>query len=149
MCPFSKNSLEHEFTLANGVRFNHTVSINTTVVEPRKRFGIEQDHLDKFIQEILKVEVEGRRFRTKYQILMKTGSPQAENFLWTILGNKVSFLVIIIIKFIKNDKQEFHFSNYLGNQRSWTAFPPFQTIGTSLAEVRRIGDQRGSVQSYH
>ena len=84
--------MEHEFILANGVRFDQMVSINTTVEDPRKRFGIEQDHIDEFIEEILKVEVEGRRFRTKYQILMKTGSPQAENFLWTILGNKVSLV---------------------------------------------------------
>ena len=82
--------MEHEFTLANGARFKQLVSVNTKVDKPRKRFGIDQDHIDNFIQKILEVEVEGRRFRTKYQISMTTGSPQAENFLWTILSNKVS-----------------------------------------------------------
>lgn len=63
--------------------------MNTEVEKPEERFGIAQSHIDKFIQTLLQWEVEGRRFRTKYQITMTSGAPQAENFLWTILGNKV------------------------------------------------------------
>ena len=55
----------------------------------QKRFGIDQGHIEKFIANLLQFEVEGRCFRTKYQIEMASGAPQAENFLWTILGNKV------------------------------------------------------------
>ena len=76
--------------LSNGAKFRQKVQINTAVSMPRKRFGIEQDHIDDFINRMLEIEVEGRRFRTKYQITMNTGAPKAENFLWTILGNKVS-----------------------------------------------------------
>ena len=76
--------------LSNGAKFRQKVQINTVVSTPRKRFGIEQDYIDNFINRMMEIEVEGRRFRTKYQITMNTGSPKAENFLWTILGNKVS-----------------------------------------------------------
>ena len=53
------------------------------------RFGIDQDHIDNFKKKLMEVEIEGRKFRTKYQIPMADGAPQAENFLWTVLGNKV------------------------------------------------------------
>ena len=53
------------------------------------RFGIDQDHIKNFQKKLMEVEIEGRKFRTKYQIPMADGAPQAENFLWTILGNKV------------------------------------------------------------
>ena len=81
---------QFEIKLSNGVKFNQEVKIDTTVTAPKRRFGIDQDHIDRFIKKILEVEIEGRKFRTKYQIPMVTGAPQAENFLWTILGNKVS-----------------------------------------------------------
>ena len=68
------------------------VTINTEVTNQSTRFGIEQSHIDHFIAKIKELEMEGRKFRTKFQIPMTNGSPQAENFLWTILGNKVRFL---------------------------------------------------------
>ena len=82
--------------MANGVDFTQEVSICTESKKSSQRFGIPQEHIQKFKDCLLEVEIEGRKFRTKYQISMATGSPQAENFLWTILGNKVS-------RFIKGD----------------------------------------------
>lgn len=82
--------MEQEFTLANGAKFKQKVNIDTVVKVPARRFGVDQDHIQRFIQSLKDVEVEGRKFRTKYQIPMVSGAPQAENFLWTILGNKVS-----------------------------------------------------------
>ena len=81
-----------EFKMANGLDFKQEVSICTEIQKPYNRFGISQQHIQKFKDCLLNVEIEGRKFRTKYQIPMATGSPQAENFLWTILGNKVSRL---------------------------------------------------------
>lgn len=87
---YRAHSLEHEFKLANGVTFRQKVYIDTEVKSPDRRFGVDQNHIQKFIQSLKEVEIEGRKFRTKYQIPMATGAPEAENFLWTILGNKVS-----------------------------------------------------------
>lgn len=87
---------EFEFKLSNGVQFNQEVKIDTKVITPKMRFAISQDHIDRFIKKILDVEIEGRKFRTKYQIPMVSGAPQAENFLWTILGNKVSYNLKIL-----------------------------------------------------
>ena len=80
---------EHLFEIANQITFKQEIGINTDVRTAGNRFGIPQTHIDKFIDCLLQWEVEGRKVRTKYQILMETGAPQAENFLWTILGNKV------------------------------------------------------------
>ena len=77
------------FELTKEIKFKQLVKVNTSPVTPGKRFGVEQEHIDQFIQALLSLEVDGRNFRTKYQIPMASGAPQAENFLWTILGNKV------------------------------------------------------------
>ena len=87
---FRAHSMEHEFTLANGAKFKQKVGIDTVVKSTDGRFGVDQNHIQRFIQSLKAVEIEGRKFRTKYRIPMVTGAPQAENFLWTILGNKVS-----------------------------------------------------------
>lgn len=115
------------FVMANGVNFDQEVFICTEVQEPAKRFGIRQEHIQKFKNDLMKVEVEGRKFRTKYQIPMATGSPQAENFLWTILGNKVSlisnsytiikiykkplFLKLLMLRKLKKRANDFDTSN--------------------------------------
>ena len=78
--------------LSNGGKFTQEVKVNTVVSQQKMRFGIDKDQIDKFIHSLLNVEIEGRKFRTKHQIKMATGAPQAENFLWVILGNKVSIL---------------------------------------------------------
>ena len=84
-----KQTSTRQFELSNEVKFSQLVTITTEVTKPSARFGIEQAHIDNFIDQIKKLEIGGRKFRTKYQITMTNGSPQAENFLWTILGNKV------------------------------------------------------------
>ena len=86
---FRPQNREQEFVLSNGVKFTQEVKVNTVVSQQKMRFGIDKDQIDKFIQSLLDVEIEGRKFRTKHQIKMATGAPQAENFLWVILGNKV------------------------------------------------------------
>ena len=87
--PFRNGTKQHRFELTGGISFQQQVKINTQVEREGRRFGIEQAHIDKFIKSVLEKEVEGRKFRTKFQIEMTSGAPQAENFLWTILGNKV------------------------------------------------------------
>ena len=87
---FRVQTVEHEFVLSNEVKFTQTVKIDTQVKTPTMRFGVDQDHITNFQKKLMEVEIEGRKFRTKYQIPMADGAPQAENFLWTILGNKVA-----------------------------------------------------------
>ena len=87
---FRRSFQEVEFCISNEVTFKQHVTVNTVVAHPTKRFGIDQGHIQRFTQQLKKLEVQGRKFRTKYQIAMTSGAPQAENFLWTILGNKVS-----------------------------------------------------------
>lgn len=84
------------------------VKVHTQVTHAENRFGIDQNHIDSFIAQLLRLEVDGRHFRTKYQIEMATGAPQAENFLWTILGNKVrnyNYNSIVTVLFRKQKKQ--------------------------------------------
>ena len=97
---FSRQSKEHVFKLSNGVTFSQLVVVNTVVSKPELRFGIDQQRIDRFINRILEVEVEGRKFRTKHQISMTNGAPQAENFMWVILGNKVSYRELVV-KWVK------------------------------------------------
>ena len=81
--------------VTENVTFHQQVKISTQVRSKESRFGIDQAHINDFIEKVLQFEVDGRRFRTKYQIDMVSGAPQAENFLWTILGNKVSKYSVI------------------------------------------------------
>ena len=86
---FRQHSETKEFVLPDDIRFNHRVFVDTDVASKATRFGICQKHIESFIESLKNVEIEGRKVRTKYEIPMATGAPQAENFLWTILGNKV------------------------------------------------------------
>ena len=79
--------------MPDDIKFQHRVVIDTDVSNKTTRFGICQEHIENFVQSLKNVEIEGRKVRTKYQIPMATGAPQAENFLWTILGNKVLLLL--------------------------------------------------------
>ena len=84
-----RQTSNRQFEIGKGVKFSQLVTITTDVTKQNARFGIEQSHIDRFIDKVKELEIGGRKFRTKYQITMTNGSPQAENFLWTILGNKV------------------------------------------------------------
>ena len=86
---FRQHSEIKEFVMPDDIKFSHRVVVDTNVTNKDTRFGICQQHIANFIQSLKDVEIEGRKVRTKYQIPMATGAPQAENFLWTILGNKV------------------------------------------------------------
>ena len=111
--------------MAEGVAFKQQVMINTQVNKPENRFGIAQEHIDRFINRLMALEVDGRKFRTKYQIEMTSGAPQAENFLWTILGNKVGYFKILFM----------WSKSYLGDQRSWTSVSAHQTNSVALEQV--------------
>ena len=65
------------------------VTINTIVRPGFGRFGVHKDHIRQFTDALLNMEVEGRKVRTRYVISAESAEPQAENFMWTILGNKV------------------------------------------------------------
>ena len=86
---FSRKTKLVDFDLGNGIKFNQMVVINTISRPNAGRFGVQQTNINNFIDALLKMEVEGRRVRTQYKIPLNSGAPQAENFLWTILGNKV------------------------------------------------------------
>ena len=55
---------------------------------PNVRFGVDTDDVNNFVQDLLKMEIDGRKFRTKFVIPWGPASPLAENFLWTILTNR-------------------------------------------------------------
>ena len=44
--------------------------------------------VDNFVQDLLKFEIDGRRFRIKYLIPWESASPLSENYLWTALNNR-------------------------------------------------------------
>lgn len=113
---FRPSNREHTFVLSNGAEFTQKVIVNSTVSQPEWRFGIDKGQIDKFIENLMDVEVEGRKFRTKYQIKMASGPPQAENFLWTILGNKVT----VGRRISAMSKIVFFKYYFIGDQRGWT-----------------------------
>ena len=78
-----------EFNLSEQIKFEMMVGIDSSDRSKNLRFGIDLDQLNAFVKDLLEVEIEGRKFRTEYQITMESGAPQAENYMWTILGNKV------------------------------------------------------------
>ena len=55
---------------------------------PNYKFGVNQDDVRNFVQDLLALEVDGIKFRTKYVIHWGPASPLAENFLWSILTNR-------------------------------------------------------------
>ena len=57
---------------------------------PEVRFGVSTAKIEEFKKNLCRYEVEGRRARTFYRIEWKNAHPLAENYLWTILSNKVS-----------------------------------------------------------
>lgn len=57
------------------------------------RFGVLTSKIQEFKKNLCRYEVEGRRVRSFYRIEWKDAHPLAENYLWTILSNKVISLV--------------------------------------------------------
>ena len=65
---FRKQSCAYQFDLPEGASFQQQIKVHTQVEKAEKRFGIDQGHINKFISKLLQFEVDGRCFRTKYQI---------------------------------------------------------------------------------
>ena len=64
-------------------------------------FGIDKKDINNFVNDLLALEVNGRKFRTKYLIPYQNASPWASNFMWTILSNKERKEVTSDIMYIK------------------------------------------------
>ena len=79
---------------------------------PEVRFGVQTTSIEEFKKNLCRYEVEGRKVRNFYRIEWKDAHPLAENYLWTILSNKVSFIRILDL-FIAHKLIE-----YLGTESS-------------------------------
>ena len=77
---------------------------------PCQAFGIFIDEVHNFIDDLLALEVDGRKFRTKYFVPWQNASPMAENFLWTILSNKEKKEITTDISYVKPTAQ--HWLNF-------------------------------------
>ena len=74
----------------------HNLFLDATVytVFPEKtseedRFGVSLIEVKKFRDNLCKLEIEGIRARSHYTVEWKSANPAAENYIWTILANKV------------------------------------------------------------
>ena len=72
-----------------------TCPVSTLICSPNDedRFGVSTDQIEQFKRNMCRYEVEGRKVRNFYRIEWKTAHPLAENYLWTILSNKVNCLL--------------------------------------------------------
>ena len=72
---------------------------------PCQRFGIFVQDVQNFVDDLLALETDGRKFRTKYFIAWQSASPLAENFLWTILSNREKKEINTEVSYIKPTAQ--------------------------------------------
>ena len=73
----------------NGKTFKMNVSLLAKSPPPGgSRFGVFQTDVDNFVNDMLALKVDGRKFRTKFLVSSSSASYLAENFAWTILSNK-------------------------------------------------------------
>ena len=73
----------------NGKKFSTEVNLLAkTPPAENNRFGVCKDDVENFVQDLLTLQVDGKKFRTKYLIAWESASSLAENFIWTVLGNK-------------------------------------------------------------
>ena len=76
----------------DGTTYKMTVSTLAPVMESHQfRFDVDPNLVQKFIQDLLELEVGGVRARASYQIKWGSSSSAAENYLWTILSYKVNY----------------------------------------------------------
>lgn len=73
----------------DGKSFQMNVSLLAKTPPPQgQRFGVFQEDVDNFVNDLLALKVDGSKFRTKFLISSSSASYLAENFLWTVLSNK-------------------------------------------------------------
>ena len=77
---------------------------------PCQAFGIFVDDVNNFVEDLLALEVDGRKFRTKFFIPWQSASPLAESFLWNILANKEKKEITTDISYVKPTAQ--HWLNF-------------------------------------
>ena len=85
----SSRPLEVKLYGENGKKFTIDVSLLAkTPSAPANRFGVNRDDVENFVNDILALQVDGKKFRTKYLIAWENASSLAETFLWTVMANK-------------------------------------------------------------
>ena len=90
MNPFSENDSEVEIFISNTERFIYNLKIGTgNNIHPDDRFGTKKKELAQFVRDFLSLEVEGLKICEKYELLWKSSSVHAINFLWTVIAYKV------------------------------------------------------------
>ena len=72
---------------------------------PCQRFGVFVEDVQNFIEDLLALETDGRKFRTHYFIPWQSASPLAENFMWTILANREKKEINLDISYVKPTAQ--------------------------------------------
>ena len=77
---------------------------------PNQRFGICVDDVNNFVNDLLALEIDGRKFRTKYLISWDSVAPLADNFAWTILANREKKEMLTDVTYIKPTAQ--HWLNF-------------------------------------
>ena len=70
------------------------------------QFGVSMANIEKWKKYLCQTEVEGRRIRNKHQIEWSNSHPLAEDFLWTNLANKVSFIILSLSKIRSENASE-------------------------------------------
>ena len=86
-----------DFDLGDNISVTQMVTINTIVRPGFGRFGVHRDHIRRFTEALFNMEVDGKKVRTRYVISAVSAEPQAENFMWTILGNKVRSIMSLFV----------------------------------------------------
>ena len=54
---FRNKSNEHEFVMAEGVRFRQQVKVTTQVDQEDTRFGIDQKHIANFVEKCFQTQI--------------------------------------------------------------------------------------------
>ena len=68
------------------------------------------DDVSNFVDDLLALEIDGRKFRTKYLISWDSVSPLADNFAWTILANREKKEMLTDVAYVKPTAQ--HWLNF-------------------------------------
>ena len=73
----------------NNNKFTLQVSaLSKEPIPPNMKFGVDTDDIDNFVKDILALEIDGKKFRTKYVIPWRSSSPLTESYVWWNLANR-------------------------------------------------------------